>query len=104
MFDINMIIVSWNTRGHLINCLNSLSRFKRNGWEIIVVDNGSSDGSREMVEIEFGQAKLIKNNKNLGSAKANNIGIRANADRYVCLVNSDIIPLESEVRRIRQDG
>lgn len=89
MHDVSVIIVSWNAKKHLVDCLNSLG----NGREIIVVDNGSSEGSPEVVEKEFPQVKLIRNAENLGFARANNIGIRASTGRYVCLINSDVVVL-----------
>jgi len=94
LFDVSAVIVSWNARGHLVNCLNSLLANKRGRCEIIVVDNNSTDGSPEMVENQFPHVKLIRNKENLGFAKANNIGIRVCTGRYICLINSDVIVLE----------
>ena len=92
--DLSIIIVSWNTREILRKCLGSLCNHTRNiSFETIVVDNGSSDGSAETVEKEFPQVKLIRNQENLGFARANNIGIKAIAGRYLCLMNSDIFVL-----------
>ena len=80
VFDISVIVVSWNAKEYLQNCLISLndhgSRYEQ---EVIVVDNGSSDGSPEFVEKEFPHVRLIKNKENLGFAKANNIGIKNEA-------------------------
>ncbi len=94
--DVSIIIVSWNTREILCKCLEALCNHARNmSCEIILVDNGSSDGSPEAVEKEFPQVKLIRNKKNLGFAKANNIGIRASVGRYLCLINSDVFVLDN---------
>jgi GT2 family glycosyltransferase len=80
----------------LSHCIDSICATTKNiMYEIIVVDNGSTDGSAETVEKEFPQVKLIRNRENLGFAKANNIGIRKSTGRYVCLVNSDVIVLEN---------
>jgi GT2 family glycosyltransferase len=98
--DLSIIIVSWNAKGHLINCLNSLSKLNRSDWEIIVVDNNSEDGSHEEVETKFPHVKLIKNKENLGFAKANNIGIRASSGRYICLINSDVIVLDGCIEKL----
>lgn len=99
--DVSIIIVNWNTKQLLLDCLESLIReTTRTTIEIIVVDNGSNDGSAEAVKKLFPDVKLILNNANLGFAKANNIGIRQSIGRYVCLVNSDIKALESCVDRM----
>jgi GT2 family glycosyltransferase len=101
MFDVSIIIVSWNAKQYLLNCLNSLID-TADGYsqEIIVVDNASSDGSAEMVEKDFPQVKLIRNEENLGFAKANNIGIKESTGRYVCLINSDVVVLDNCVKRM----
>jgi hypothetical protein len=89
--DISIIILSWNDRHHLQECLESL-RQRGNSLltEIIVVDNASTDGSPEMVQDRFAEVKLIRNVENLGFPKGNNLGIRASRGKFVCLLNSDI--------------
>ena len=94
--DVSIIIVSWNTQAMLGRCIESICTNTKNiTSEIIVVDNASSDGSAETVEKEFPQVKLIRNEENLGFAKANNIGIRESTGRYIYLVNSDVIVLDN---------
>jgi GT2 family glycosyltransferase len=101
MIDVSIIIVNWNTKDLLLNCINSLYHETKNvTMEIIVVDNGSSDGSTEAVKSMYPQVKVICNNENLGFAKANNIGISESVGRYVCLVNSDIKALDAVVDRL----
>jgi GT2 family glycosyltransferase len=101
MVDVSIIIVSWNAKKYLLDCLNSLiQRQKEYSQELIVVDNASSDGSAELVEKDFPQVKLIRNEENLGFAKANNIGIRASNARYVCLINSDVILLDHCIEKL----
>lgn len=91
MIDISIIIVSWNAKAFLEECLDSLSApLAQDNVEIFVVDNASSDGSPEMVEAKFPRVKLIQAGGNLGFSKANNLGIRASTGRYVCLINSDV--------------
>lgn len=88
---VSIVIVSWNARDYLLQCLESLTpAVCRYSMEIIVVDNASSDGSAELVENNFPKTRLIRNPANLGFAKANNLGIAASAGRYVCLINSDV--------------
>ena len=88
---VSVVIVSWNTKEFLVRCLKSLTRQDTaSGVEIIVVDNGSLDGSPEVVEERFGQVKLIRLEENVGFAKANNIGIGESSGEYICLTNSDV--------------
>ena len=99
--DLSIIIISWNTQSHLVDCLSSFGENQgKYGQEIIVVDNGSSDGSPETVEKEFPQVKLIRNEENLGFARANNIGIHKSMGRYICLINSDMVILEDCINNL----
>jgi GT2 family glycosyltransferase len=89
--DISVVIVNWNGRDLLLECLKSIEDDELDArLEIIVVDNGSTDGSVEAVEREFPAVKVIKNDENLGFSRANNIGIRHCSGRYISLVNSDV--------------
>jgi len=101
MNDVSIIIVNWNTKELLLNCIESLIKeTKQHTIEIIVVDNASSDGSPNAVRQRFPNVKVIVNKSNLGFAKANNIGIKQSTGRYVCLVNSDIKALDGCVDRM----
>jgi GT2 family glycosyltransferase len=92
MGEISVIIVSWNARGYLRDCLNSLHQTSESVVrEIIVVDNASTDGSPEMVEEEFPGTKLIRANENLGFARASNLGIKLATGCMLAFVNSDVI-------------
>jgi GT2 family glycosyltransferase len=89
---ISVVIVSWNAKAFLTDCLRSvLSQQFSGSLEIIVVDNASSDGSPEAVRDDFPTVKLICNSRNLGFAKANNIGIRHSSGDYLFLINSDVV-------------
>jgi GT2 family glycosyltransferase len=99
--DLSVIIVSWNARDYLVQCLNSLSSdVCRYPMEIIVVDNASSDGSPESVEQGFPNVRLIRNEANLGFAKANNLGIAQSRGRYLALINSDVKVLPDCITRL----
>lgn len=87
---ISIIIVNWNTRDLLIDCLESI-RQNSPGCEVIVVDNASSDNSVEAVGRQFPAAKLIASETNLGFAAGNNLGIAEAAGDYVLLLNPDTI-------------
>jgi GT2 family glycosyltransferase len=93
--DISIVILSWNDREHLQECLESLQHCtKSRSLEIIVVDNASTDGSPELVTERFPYVTLIRNPENLGFPKGNNIGVRASKGDYVFLLNSDIKVLD----------
>lgn len=88
--DISIIIVNWNTKDFLINCIDSIyTTIKNLTFEIFVVDNGSSDGSAEAVKTKFPRIKLILNRSNLGYAKANNQALQEMKGTYAVLLNSD---------------
>lgn len=92
MGEISIIIVSWNGRAFLRDCLLSI-RNTGGGLvhEVIVVDNASTDGSPDMVAQDFPEAILIKCVENLGFARANNLGLRRVTGSLVALVNSDVV-------------
>jgi GT2 family glycosyltransferase len=81
---ISVIIVSWNARKYLEQCLASLTQEAcRYPMEIIVVDNASTDGSPECVESRFPHVRLIRSGANLGFAKGNNQGMYHPARRLL---------------------
>ena len=88
---VSVIIVSWNAREYLMQCLASLSAETcRYPMEIIVVDNASSDDSADCAANSFPNVRLIRNTENVGFAKANNIGVSVSTGRYLCFINSDV--------------
>jgi GT2 family glycosyltransferase len=92
MIDLSIIIVNWNTRDLLCQCLRSIQETADGiAYEIVVVDNGSADGSLPAVREAFPLVQLIANAENLGFARANNQGIRASRGRHVLLLNSDTL-------------
>ncbi len=88
--DISIVIVSFNTRDVLRECLQSIER-ESSGIQVEtwIVDNNSSDGSAEMIEQEFPQARLIRSQTNLGFGAANNLALEQARGRYIVLLNSD---------------
>jgi N-acetylglucosaminyl-diphospho-decaprenol L-rhamnosyltransferase len=90
MLDLSILIVNWNTRQLLAECLASLYQYPPAGtFDIWVVDNASTDGSVEMVRQQFPAVQLIVNTDNVGFARANNQAIARSEGRYVLLFNSD---------------
>jgi N-acetylglucosaminyl-diphospho-decaprenol L-rhamnosyltransferase len=89
---LSIVVSSWNVAPLLANCLRSIPAGAEGlAYQIIVIDNASSDGSAEMVARDFPAVQLIRNTENLGFGKANNQGIRAGQGRYAVLLNSDTI-------------
>lgn len=94
MIDLSIVIVNWNTVSLLCQCLDSIYRIgSQYIFEIIVVDNGSSDDSVAIIKQRFPEVIVIENKENLGFARANNLGIVAAQGRYYLLLNSDTIIL-----------
>lgn len=87
----SIIVVTWNARRYVDECLRSLATASANiAAEIIVIDNASSDGTPDLIEEVLPQATLIRNRENLGFARGNNLGIARSRGRYLFLVNSDV--------------
>lgn len=88
---VSVIIVNWNGGQVFDDCLKTLSKISYPNWEMIVVDNGSEDGSENLPlkYKRFSKAKIIKNKINLGFAGANNQGVRVAKGEYVLLLNND---------------
>ena len=92
MIDLSILIVNYNGREYLENCLNSVYRqTHRVSFEIIFVDNHSSDNSAEIVKTKFPKVKIIQNRENLGFDKANNQGLNIYQGKYALLLNNDTI-------------
>jgi GT2 family glycosyltransferase len=86
---ISVVVLNWNGRSVLDNCLKSLYDQTYRPLEIIVVDNASTDGSAEDVRQKFPEVKLIVNATNLGFGAGNNIGIQAAQGKYIMILNND---------------
>jgi GT2 family glycosyltransferase len=98
--DVSVVIVSWNTRDILRDCLRSIFEQTREvSFEVFVVDNNSHDGSAEMVRTEFPSVKLTANAQNRGFAAGCNQGMRDASARYTLLLNPDTIVLDDAISR-----
>jgi N-acetylglucosaminyl-diphospho-decaprenol L-rhamnosyltransferase len=94
MTDLSVIIVSWNTRDLMGQCVQSIYDTTHDlTIEIIVVDNGSTDGSQAMIRQRFPRVHLIENGQNVGFARANNQALTVGQGRYSLLLNSDTVVL-----------
>jgi GT2 family glycosyltransferase len=98
--EVSVIIVNWNTRDLLRDCLASIAAETRVPHEVIVIDNASRDGSAAMVAAEFPDVVLIANADNRGFAAANNQGLAVARGRHVLLLNPDTIVLDDAIGRM----
>jgi len=99
--DISIVIVNWNTRELLLDCLASVyATVTGLSFEVFLVDNGSSDGSVAAVRAEYPRVKVIENGKNLGFAAANNKALRIIQGKYALLLNTDAILTEGAIARL----
>jgi len=91
---ISVILVSWNSAGHLSRCLESLLLQTFQQFEIILIDNGSSDRGTDELEQKYPELDLHleRLTSNLGFAAANNIGARRARGRWLALLNTDAFP------------
>src|SRR5712691_2642539 len=89
---LSIVIVCWNDLKVIRDCLHSIyagTHFIE--YEVIVSDNGSTDGSVEFIRQSYPQVVIIENHANLGFSKGNNVGIRASRGEYVLILNPDTI-------------
>ena len=89
---LSIVILCWNDRQVVADCLSSIyATTRRTEIEVIVTDNGSSDGSPDFIRDNYPHVRVIENGKNLRFAKANNVGIRASQGDYILILNPDTI-------------
>jgi GT2 family glycosyltransferase len=86
---VSIVIVNWNGKRYLARCLSSLLSQTYRDFEIIVVDNGSGDGSVELIRGQFPMVRLIQNSSNQGFAGPNNQGIEIARGRFIITLNND---------------
>ncbi|MBO0703313.1 MAG: glycosyltransferase family 2 protein [Candidatus Dormibacteraeota bacterium] len=96
---VSVIIVNYNTRDLLLQCLDALEQATDAPHEVIVVDNGSSDGSADAVEQRFRKAIVVRH-QNVGFGRGNNAGLQQAAGRFVLLLNSDVVVKRGCVDRL----
>jgi GT2 family glycosyltransferase len=84
-----VLIANWNGRQHLNRCLTALFAQRCGGFQAVLIDNGSTDGSSAWVTDHFPQVQLLQLAENVGFARANNLGITSTSSRYVVTLNND---------------
>ncbi|MCI5133605.1 MAG: glycosyltransferase family 2 protein [Candidatus Electrothrix sp. AW2] len=101
LITISVIIVNYNTKVYTLECLRSIyEQTQHIDYEIIVVDNASSDGSAKAIEAEFPDPYLIKSKENLGFARANNLAAEKAKGEYILLLNPDTVILDGAIQKL----
>jgi len=99
--EISIIIVSWNVRAHVQRCLQALPAAMGDApYEIILVDNASSDGTTALVRAQFPDVRLVANDRNLLYTAAANQGLALVRGRYALLLNPDVLPHPGSIARL----
>ena len=99
--QISIIIVNYNSFNLLTQCLDSLIKFTKDvSYEIIVVDNNSTEGNIDDVLSKYDNIKLTKNSKNVGFGAANNQAMKAASGKYVLFLNNDTIFIENTIKKV----
>src|ERR1700743_611784 len=89
---LSIVILCWNDRKVIGECLRSIyAKTYLESYEILVSDNGSTDGCIEFIRENYPRVEVIENGRNLRFAKANNVAIRASRGEYVLILNPDTI-------------
>jgi len=96
----SVIVLAWNGIAFLPDCLRALTSQDFPDYEVIVVDNGSTDGSADFVAAQFPYIRLVRNGRNLGYAAGNNIGLRAATGDILVLLNQDTIVQSTWLRAL----
>jgi len=91
---LSIIIVNYNGKSYLSDCLQSIAAKVSTEHEVIIVDNASSDDSVKYIKDNFPYAKLIINDKNAGFSAGNNLGVSRASGKYVLLLNNDTVILD----------
>jgi len=103
MLDVSIIILNYNTLQLTCNCIGSIIEFtKEVSYEIILVDNQSTECDAELFKQKFPSIKLVKSNENGGFAKGNNLGIKQAEGEFILLLNSDTYLIEDAISKTIQ--
>lgn len=88
---VTVIVINWNGKGLIKECLEGMRRQAYRDFSVIMVDNGSTDGSVEYVKKEYPEVKVIALQGNYGFSMANNVALKEVETKYVALLNNDIV-------------
>lgn len=106
--SITYIIVTWNNKKEIKECLKTVEEYSPSGYQVFVVNNASTDITTSIIEKNFPKAHLIKSKENLGFAEGNNLALKDVKTDYVCFLNPDVILTEDiatpSIRELEQDS
>lgn len=99
--ELSIIILNYNVGEFLLNCLESIfqNKGKLDRWQVIVVDNASSDGSVEAVKDKYPEVELVANKDNLGFARGNNVGVEHAKAQVILFLNPDTVIVGSAIQK-----
>jgi N-acetylglucosaminyl-diphospho-decaprenol L-rhamnosyltransferase len=97
MGEVSVVVATYNSADHVERCLEGVVG---HGYEVVVVDNASEDGTVERVRRAFPEVEVVELEENVGYGAANNVGIDATSGRYVLVVNPDAWPLGRAIERM----
>jgi len=100
--EVSVIIVNWNVRDMVLDCIRSVIEQTQSSHEIIVIDNDSADGSVEAIREEFKSIRIIANDSNRGFAAANNQGLEVSQGNYILLLNPDTLVKDGAIDKMLQ--
>ena len=99
--DVSFIIVNYNTKDLTAQAIESIYKHAKNlNFEVILIDNSSTDGSADFIKIRFPKVKLIENRENIGFGRANNQGMEKAAGEYLFLFNSDAYLIDDSLQKL----
>lgn len=99
--NVSIVIITWQMKDLLQKCLETIYKFTEDiSFEVIVIDNNSTDGTSKMIEDEFNQVKLIKNSENRGVAPARNQGIKETKGDYILILDADMELVENSIFKL----
>ena len=99
MHDLTVVIPNFNGKHLLKQCFESL-KIQNCSMDVIVVDNGSADGSADYIKQNYPEFELIENSTNLGFSKAVNQGIMASNTEFIMLLNNDVVLEENAINNL----
>ena len=103
MYEVSVIIPNFNGKKYLKDCLDALLMQDFPSFEIVVVDNGSEDGSIPYLSRNYPQVRQIALRENTGFCGAVNVGIHSSQAKYILLLNNDTIVQEGFIQALVQD-